>query len=186
MTPDGKLTSAPPGPDTPRWVDVLRDGTRIAVRPVRADDAARERAFIAALSPESRRLRFLGQVAAPSDAMIRRFTDIDYDHDVAFAAVRADDPDEAFLGVSRYAIGDDGASCECAVSVLDPWQHRGLGTLLMRHLIDVARARGIVFMFSVDSRDNHAMADLAAHLGFDRAPDPDDAHQVIHRLYLPR
>jgi GNAT superfamily N-acetyltransferase len=174
------------GPDYPRWVDRLRDGTRVAVRPVRADDAGRERTFIQALSPEARRLRFLGQVGEPSPEMIRRFTDIDYDQDVAFAAVRADDPGEAFLGVSRYSVGKGVASCECAVTVLDDWQHKGLGTLLMRHLIDVARARGMVFMYSIDARDNHEMAELARHLGFERTPDRDDPRQVIHRLYLPR
>jgi GNAT superfamily N-acetyltransferase len=174
------------GPDYPRWVDRLRDGTCVAVRPVRVDDGGRERTFIESLSPESRRLRFLGQVRSPSRETIERFTDIDYEHHVAFAAVLADDPDEAFLGVSRYAVARDGASCECAVTVLDQWQHKGLGSLLMRHLIDVARARGMVFMYSIDASDNRDMADLARHLGFERVIDPDDARQVIHRLYLPR
>jgi len=173
-----------PGPDYPRWIDRLDDGTTVAVRPVRADDAARESAFIEALSPQSRRLRFLGQVGTPGARLLDQLTNIDYDDEMAFAAVRPDDVDEAFLGVSRYAAYGEKGMCECAVTVRDDWQYLGLGTLLMRHLIDIARAQGFTQMISIDSRQNEAMAALAADLGFERLADPDDARQVIHRLRL--
>jgi GNAT superfamily N-acetyltransferase len=172
------------GPDYPHWTETLRDGTRVLIRPLSRSDAAREREFIESLSPETLRFRFLGQVRHPSSELIRQFTDIDYDADVAFAAVAPDDPDEAFLGVARYSQSTDGSSCECAVTVRDDWHHRGLGTALMRHLIDVARARGILFMVSFDAAENTAMADLAHFLGFTRELDPEDASQVVHRLLL--
>ena len=172
------------GPDYPRWTDTLRDGTRVEVRPLTREDAQRERAFIESLSPQALRFRFLGQVRHPSAELIARFTDIDYARDVAFAAVLPDGAGEKILGVSRYGTSKDGFSCECAVTVLDEWHHKGLGTLLMRHLIEVARARGILFMFSIDAADNIEMADLAKFLGFSRHLDPEDASQVVHRLVL--
>lgn len=52
----------------------------------------------------------------------------------------------------------------------------------MKHLIEVARSRGIRTMYSVDSAENLAMTDLAAHLGFRTRVDPDDSSQVIHEL----
>lgn len=172
------------GPDYPRWTETLRDRTRVVIRPVTRKDAAEERQFIESLSPQARRFRFLGQVRHPGDELISRLTDIDYRHDVAFAAVVPDGAREKFLGVSRYGTSNDGTSCECAVSVLDEWQDKGLGTALMKHLIEVAKARGIQHMYSIDSVENLEMADLAKHLGFARRIDPDDSAQVIHELRL--
>jgi len=88
------------------------------------------------------------------------------------------------VGVSRYSTSADGSACECAVTVLDDWQHKGLGVILMTHLIDAARARGIKRMWSIDSAENSAMSDLARFLGFKRCQDRDDATQVIHTLWL--
>lgn len=172
------------GPDTPRWTETLRDQTRILIRPVTRRDSAEERAFIESLSPQSSRFRFLGQVRHPSEELITRLTDIDYEHDVAFAAVVPEDAREKFLGVGRYCANRGGQSCECAVAVRDDWHNRGLGTTLMRHLIEVARARGIRYMYSIDSAENTEMADLARFLGFTRVIDPDNPSQVIHSLWL--
>ena len=173
------------GPDYPRWTETLRDHTRVVIRPLTARDVGRERDFIESLSPQSLRVRFLGQVRHPSVELIQQLTHIDYRRDVAFAAVVPDDGGEKILGVSRYSTSPDGVSCECAVTVLDDWHHKGLGTLLMRHLIEVARARGILFMYSIDSAENVEMSDLAKHLGFSCHRDPQDGTQVVHRLVLP-
>ena len=172
------------GPGYPRWNEALRDGSEVLVRPVRMEDANAERVFIQSLSPEASRYRFLGQVRQPSDALIATLTDLDYVHDIAFAAVIDNDGVDTFVGVSRYSTSRDGTDCECAVTVLDVWQHKGLATLLMTHLIEVARSRGIKRMWSIDAADNTAMADLARHMAFDRTPDPDNASQVIHSLQL--
>lgn len=178
------LVAAQPSAEEPHWGDTLRDGTRVLIRPIQRSDAALERAFIRRLSPESRRLRFLGSISDPSDELIRRLTDIDYQHDVAFIALVHRGGEEVEIGVSRFSIGADGQSCECAVAVSDEWQNKGLGAILMRHLIGVARMRSVHTMVSFDAADNTAMRDLAEFLGFRRERDPDDATQVIHTLVL--
>lgn len=165
------------------WHETLRDGTRVLIRPISKDDAALEHAFIERLSPASRWYRFLGQLKV-SDDMIRRLTDIDYRRDMAFVALRHEAGEKREIGVSRFCLSDDGASCECAVAVSDEWQGRGLGHLLMRHLIEVARQRGIRRMFSVDSAGNDQMRDLAASLGFERKVDDEYPSQVIYSLAL--
>lgn len=172
------------GPDHPRWSETLRDGRHVLIRPITPQDHAAERDFIEGLSLEARRFRFLGQVKCPSEALIERLTDIDYVHEVAFVAVVADDSRERIVGVSRYSTDQAGTACECAVTVSDEWQHHGLGTLLMRHLIEVARARGIRRMYSIDSSENVHMTDLARFLGFRTRVDPEDRAQVIHELTL--
>ncbi|MGN7916061.1 N-acetyltransferase family protein [Lysobacter sp. 22409] len=183
MTTQSLSASDVIGPDTPRWSDTLRDGRQVTIRPIAASDGAAEREFIERLSDQSRRFRFLGQTRRPSDAFIRQLTDIDYTHDVAFAAF--DSADEGrIVGVSRYSTAQDGSQCECAVTVDDEWQNKGLGAVLMKHLIQVAKLRGIHRMYSVDSAENRQMHELAAYLGFRTVTDPDDASQVIHELTL--
>jgi GNAT superfamily N-acetyltransferase len=172
------------GPDYPHWTETLRDGTCVAIRPICRADVEKERVFIQALSPQSRRFRFLGQIGSPSEQLLDQLTQVDYVHDAAFAATTADAIDGAFIGVGRFGTSPDGMSCECAVAVLDGWQHRGLGTVLMKHLMQVARARGISYMYSLDAADNRAMAELADYLGFERHADRDDPTMVVHSLWL--
>lgn len=180
----GALEPAAASADHPHWTETLRDGTHVLIRPIHAADAALEKHFIERLSPASRRYRFLGAIGEPSDELLRRLTDIDYRRDAAFVALVHRDGEKREIGVSRFSLGADGKSCECAVAVADEWQHRGLGVVLMRHLIEVARARGIRSMVSYDAADNAAMRELAGFLGFRRTPDPDDPRQVVHTLLL--
>lgn len=168
----------------PSWNERLRDGSQVLIRPIRSEDGPAELAFIEALSLNARHNRFLGQIGHPSDAMVRRFVDLDFVHELGFVAVDQGDDAGVFLGVGRYSTGTDPSSCECAVSVLDAWQGRGLGTALMTHLIEVARSRGITRMWSLDAAENTGMRDLAQHLGFERKPDPDNPSQVLHTLAL--
>ncbi len=172
------------GQDLPRWSETLHDRSHVLIRPITKQDHDAERAFIEGLSCQARRYRFLGEVRRPSEQLIEQFTNIDYVHEVAFVAVTPDDSRQRIVGVSRYSTDHEGLSCECAVTVSDEWQHKGLGTMLMKHLIDVARARGIHSMYSVDSAENMAMADLARYLGFHTRTDPENATQVIHELEL--
>jgi len=182
MQPIEPLMPSDVGPDRPRWTELLRDRTEVSIRPVRKEDAAAELAFIEALSPQARRFRFLGQVHHPGSEVIKRFTDLDYVRELGFAATATADASQSFVGVARYSASADGTECECAVTVLDEWQGKGLGSTLMKHLIEVARSRGIKRMWSVDASANVAMADLAHYLGFSSHQDPEDPSQMIHSL----
>ncbi|MDB5925107.1 MAG: hypothetical protein JWN13_4043 [Betaproteobacteria bacterium] len=168
---------------TAHWHETLRDGTRILIRPIRKEDAMLERAFLERLSPESRSYRFLGQIQV-NDDLIRRMTDLDYERDMAFIALRHDSGEKKEIGVSRFCTGDGGENCECAVTISDEWQGKGLGKLLMRHLIEVARQRGIKRMVSIDMAGNVAMHRLAESLGFHRKVNLDYPSEVIHTLDL--
>lgn len=163
----------------------LRDGRKVLIRTLRREDADLEREFIARLSPESIRTRFFGMVK-PNDALVRRLTDLDYSRDVAFIALARQGAVMRQVGVSRYGLAPDGQSCECAVTVSDEWQGRGLAVVLMRMLIDVARRRGIRSMVAIELRSNERMQELARFLGFEPEPHPDDPSMVIHRLTLRR
>ncbi len=183
LTPRGDVSRGVEALDGP-WSLKLRDGTLARIRPIRDDDEGLERRFIETLSPESSRFRFLGQIKSPSPQFLTQLTHLDHASEVAFIAVVDDDSREIEVGVSRYCARSDGLSCECAVVVGDGWQRQGLATALMQHLIDVARRRGVESMYSLDAADNHAMRELADHLGFTRRADPDDSTLVVHTLDL--
>ncbi len=165
------------------WRERLRDGTEVLIRPITKDDGVLERAFIERLSPQSKQNRFHGQYRI-DDAVIRRFTDIDYRRDMAFIALLDAADGEREIGVCRFCISEDNQSCECAVAVSDEWQGKGLGTLLMRHLIAIARQRGIKRMISIELSGNRAMHDLAESLGFKRDVDHRYSGETIHKLDL--
>lgn len=172
------------GPDYPRWTETLADGSMILVRTISRLDAEREREFIEGLSAKARHNRFLGGLARPSDDFIERLTDIDYVNDVALVAVTQEQGKERIVGISRYATDRGKECCECAVVVADAWQDKGIGTVLMRRLIDVAKRRGLKVMESTDLAANTEMRELARFLGFTASSDPDDCRLVNYTLNL--
>ena len=165
------------------WHETLRDGTRVLIRPIQKEDAPLEWAFLERLSVGSRANRFHGEVRV-SDVLVRRLTDVDLARDMAFVALRHDAGEKKEIGVSRFCVGDAGDSCECAITVSDEWQGRGLGTLLMRHLIEVARGRGIKQMIAIVAVGNLAMCNLAASLGFAPESMRDYPGEIVYRLRL--
>jgi GNAT superfamily N-acetyltransferase len=178
------IQSTPSPLSDPAETVVLRDGTRVLVRPIHADDMALERHFIEALSPTSRRFRFLETMNSPSDALLKQMTQINPSTDAAFIALIGESDQEREIGVARFSARPDGHDCEFAVTVSDEWQNKGLGSLLMGRLIEVARARGIHAMHSSDASDNTQMRHFAEHLGLAHQRDPDDVTLVRYSVDL--
>ena len=166
------------------WIEHLLDGTPVLIRPLRAEDREREETFIRRLSPAARRFRFLGSFREASPALIDQLMEVDFPRKVAFVALLHDNGTLREIGVSRFAAAADERQCECAVTVADEWQHRGLGVLLMRHLIEVARSNGYKSMVSLDDASNQPMRELADFLGFRRESVSGDPGRVMHILDL--
>jgi acetyltransferase len=147
---------------------------KLLVRPIRPEDAALERSFVHDLSFESRYFRFHRGLSELTPAMLVRFTQIDYDREMAFIAVLERSGHEEAVGVSRYVAEADGENCEFALVVADAWQGLGVGTELMHALIERARAKGLRRMFGEVLAHNGKMLDLARGLGFGIAPHAGD------------
>ncbi len=165
------------------WIEALKDGRHVLIRPLAEKDREREYAFIKRLSPESRHMRFLAHVNEPGAALLDQLMDTDNKQRTAYIALVHENGQLIEIGISRYAATAE-HECEIAVTVADEWTHLGLGTALMEHLIKSARQNGFRQMYSVDSSSNTAMRDLAKALGFETRNDPNDSTQVIHRLCL--
>lgn len=142
-----------------------RDGAGYRVRPIRPDDAERERLFIRELGTESRRNRFMCALRELPEDLLHRFTHIDHDRTMAYVATVGDPPNERIIAVSRYA-ADGERRCEFATTVADDWQGRGLGSTLTRAIIDHARGQGFTEIHGTLLAANERMIDLARALGF--------------------
>jgi acetyltransferase len=142
----------------------LRDGSRVAVRPIRPEDAALEKHFFDQLSERSRYQRFLNQIAQLPPQLLARFTQLDYDRELALVALAPGARE--FIGVGRYAPNADGETAEFALTVADAWQGRGVGRALLERLCDCARAAGYRSLYGHILNANQDMLGLAERLGF--------------------
>ena len=153
----------------------LRDGARVVVRPIRPEDRQIEKEFVHNLSDQSKYFRFMSALRELNEAMLNRFTQIDYDREMALIAVVCENGLETEIGVARYIVSADGSSCEFALAVADAWQHRGVGSILLCSLFDAARARGLKVMEGMVMAENHKMLALMAALGFGIRAEPGNA-----------
>jgi len=165
-----------------RWAHP--DGYEIVIRPIRPEDADIEERFVRALSRQSKYLRFMYTLKELSPAMLARFTQIDYDREMAFVAVIRERDGEREIGVVRYVVNPDGESCEFAAVVADEWQGKGVGTRLMTALMRTAASRKLKEMQGEVLSENAAMLRLLRGLGFDvrQAPDNPSVKAVSRNL----
>ncbi len=157
----------------------LADGTEIVMRPIRPEDAEIEMAFVSGLSEQTKYFRFMQALQELTPQMLVRFTQIDYDREMALIAVVREDGAEKEIAVARYIINPDGASCEFAIVVADQWARKGIGSELMGKLIEVARARGLQTMDGEVLANNRPMLDMIRHLGFVILPRKDYPNVVL-------
>jgi Sortase and related acyltransferases len=152
----------------------LADGASVLVRPIRPDDAALEMELVDGLSAASRRMRFQSALRSLTPEMLARFTQIDYDREMALVAIAQVGGRERQVAVARWVRLPDGHTCEFAIVVADDWQGRGLGRELMACLIRAARIAGLESMFGQVLASNDAMLRFCKALGFTAARDPGD------------
>ena len=152
----------------------LAGGTDVTIRPIRPEDADIEQDFVRHLSAEAKYFRFMHTVHELTQEMLVRFTQIDYDREMALIAVIEGDGQEQELGVARYATNPDSDSCEFALVISDEWQRQGIGHRLMHRLMGVARDRGLAVMEGEVMSSNTKMLELVTSLGFGIGDVSDD------------
>ncbi len=148
-----------------------RDGTPIAMRPVRPDDEPLLQDLFAHMSREDQRLRFFAPMRELSHSLAARLSQIDYDREMALIARH----DGATVGVVRYFADPDRLRAEYAIALRSDWKGRGVGYLLMTRIIEVAREAGIGELFGEVLHENKPMLDMCRMLGFSMAANSTDA-----------
>jgi acetyltransferase len=166
-----------------RWQ--LPDGRDVRIRPILPEDATMEREFVESLSPESRYYRFMYRMDKLSPRMLARFTQIDYDREMALVVVLEENGNETrILAVARYVTNPDGESCEFALTVADDMQRQGIGRQLMQSLMNAARDRGLEVMEGDVLAVNRKMLRFCEELGFRLVRSADDPEVMAVRRHL--
>jgi acetyltransferase len=177
-TPFGHM-AIQPYPAQFQWSIAVKDGTLVTVRPIRPEDAAMEAAFVKALSPSSRYFRFMMNLRELTPDLLNRFTQIDYDRELALIAIDSTSGVDTQVAVARYGMNPNQRTADFAIVVADAWQGQGLGKRLLELLMEAARSRGIEALVGEMLADNEHMRRLMLSMGFTLRASHDDVQVLL-------
>jgi acetyltransferase len=180
--PNRRLAIRPYPNQWEAWAETP-EGPCFFIRPIKPEDEHLYGAFVAKLSPEDVRFRFLTPRKEFSHRFIARFTQIDYARAMAFVGLDAEQ--NALLGVARLAADPDYTRAEYAVIVRSDLKGTGIGWALMQHLIHYAAVEGLHELCGEVLSTNTRMLEMCRSLGFDIAADSEDSSVTKVRLTLP-
>lgn len=156
----------------------LGDGTEVLVRPIRPEDEQMLIAFHQTLSEGTVRLRYMAPLKLDQRTTHERLIRVcfsDYDRDIALVVEhRPPGGGTEIVAVGRLSRNPVDDDAEFAILVRDAWQRRGLGTELLRRIVDIARREGVSRVTATMLPDNSAMMHIAAALGFTLHAELDD------------
>ena len=160
--------------------ELLRDGSPIEIRALRHEDEADMLAAIEQTSVQSLQRRFFVIKRRFSEKERAYFMDIDFKNHVAIVALADEADRKVIVGGGRYIVFEPGRA-EMAFVVIDAWQGRGVGSVLMRHLIKIANDAGLKELTAEVLPENKAMMKVFGKFGFSPAPsqDPQTRHLVL-------
>ncbi len=161
----------------------LNDGTVVLLRPVRPEDAEAQRRFVARLSDLTLYRRFHAPVRELSLDRLVRFTQIDYDREMAFVAIDASGGEDEIRGLAQYNRTPAAERAEFGIAVEDSWQGRGLGYAMMAALESCARERQVEQIFGYVLAENDSMRGMMVARGY--RPQREDDDPGVIRFELP-
>jgi acyl-CoA synthetase (NDP forming)/RimJ/RimL family protein N-acetyltransferase len=177
----GNIDRDPPGYPREWEADVLlADGGVAHLRPIRPSDADKLVAFYDRVSPESKYLRFFAAYPRLSDRDVKSFTEVDYVDRVAFIVTLAED----MIAVGRYDRTENDHA-EVSFLIEDAHQGRGIAQLLLEHLAQAARERGITRFVAEVLPENRRMAKVFADAGYRVSKDMEDGVLAVEFPILP-
>lgn len=153
------------------WQEQMKDGSLVTIRPIRPEDEPLVVEFHKRLSEQSvyfRYFRVMDYRQRVAHERLTRICFIDYDREIALVAERkrAGGDGAEILGVGRLVKFADGREGEFAVLIADEMQRRGLGTILLRRIVDIGRAEKLRRVTGSILTENIGMLKVAERLGF--------------------
>jgi len=145
----------------------LRDGSKVHLRPIAAEDEPLLHEAVASMSERTVYFRFFSPIKRMSDALAHRLAVVDYNDRFALVATtHKPSSKERIVGVARYDRARDTDMAEVAVAVIDEFQRRGLGSVLLAELARVARIHGIKTFQLIVLPENREMLGLLRNMGW--------------------
>jgi acetyltransferase len=150
------------------------EGRTLLIRPIRPEDETTLSDLLLSLDADDARMRFFGTMRGLPRSQLARFTQIDYDREMALVAIeRAADGSEHCLGEVRIVIDPDNLVADFAIVVRSALKGKGLGRQLMQDIVDYARSRGVAELRGETLAGNLRMQRLAQELGFELGSGTD-------------
>jgi acetyltransferase len=160
---------------------VVKDGLAVFIRPIKPEDGPAFVELFNTLSPTSVYYRFFSPLKSLSPNMLARFTQIDYDREVALVALEENTSKKRMLGAARVISDPDGRRAEFSIMVGDPWQGKGVGAKLLDKCLRIAKQCGVQTIWGIVLRENTQMIALGRKLGFkaSRTDEPGELELTI-------
>ncbi len=144
----------------------LKNHQSVIIRPIKPEDEPLEAELFTTFSRETQRHRFFGEIKNITHQLLQRYTQIDYDREIALVAILKENSREKMIGVARLISDPYGQTAEFAVVVGDPWQSQGLGKHFMDLLLKIAIERRIKKIYAKLLWDNKIMLKILKEEGF--------------------
>jgi len=162
---------------------VVQDDRHITLRPIRPEDEPMEAEMFTHFSEQTQKFRFFELIKDISHQMLIRYTQIDYDREIAIIAEEKISDIKRMLGVARI-IGDSyGEKAEFAIVVADPYQHLGLGNMLMDYILEIAKDRHMKTIYAYMLPENTKMITMMQKRGFVCTPSDDTIKATLTLAY---
>ena len=160
-----------PYPTQYRREFIMKNGVSAILRPIRPEDEPMEAAMFEQLSKQSIYFRFFGYIPRVDHKMLTRFTQIDYDREMAIIAEIEEEGKKKMAGVVRIVSDPWNEKAEYAIIVADPWQGQGLGSAMTDFILDIARERRIGKVYAEVLNENEVMSQMLLRRGFHIQPE---------------
>lgn len=144
----------------------MKNGEKVLFRPIRPEDEPLEAEMLARTSNQSQHFRFFGPMPKVTHEMLVRYTQIDYDREIAIMAQVKEDGQPKMAAVVRLVMDTLTNQGEYAILVADPWQALGLGSLLTAYILEIAQKRGVSKVYASVLNSNERMLQLFRKNGF--------------------
>ncbi len=144
----------------------LNDGTEIFFRPVKPTDEAALSEMLYSLSPSSIRTRYMTQTMTFPHKDLQQITNVDYSQNLAIVGTVPAVAGEQIVGIAQYFLDPKTCAAEVAFLVQDEWQQKGMGTILLEYLTEIAKQRGVKSFYAKVLPTNKLMLAVFYNSGY--------------------
>ncbi len=156
-----------PYPKKYEWQWNMKDGRDVLLRPIKPEDEPLENNLWKTFSDETQRFRFFSPMRTWSHVTLVRYTNIDYDREIAIAGILTEQGEKKMIGVVRMIMEPpDFETAEVAIVIGDPWQGLGLGSKMVDCIIEIAKDKNLETVYGLILRDNDRAIKLFKEKGF--------------------
>jgi acetyltransferase len=157
----------------------MKDGGKVLFRPIKPEDEPMEAEMFTKFSEQTERFRFFTLIKDVTHELLIRYTQIDYDREIAIIAEVEEKGKKMMAGVVRLIADPYNETGEFAIVVADPWQNKGIGDMFTDYILNIAKERGIKMVYADFLKDNFIMKLMFEKRGFKITLQEDMNHAEL-------